>query len=56
MRKLIPRLLTPLIVVAFAASAFAQQPFNKGEFVGRRARLFEKIPDGSWKSGKKFTA
>jgi len=25
---------------------FAQKPFNKAEFVARRARLFEKIPDG----------
>ena len=34
------------ITLALAISAFAQQPFNKAEFEGRRARLFEKIPDG----------
>lgn len=34
------------VVLAFAAPAFAQQPFNKGEFAARRAKLFEKIPDG----------
>jgi Xaa-Pro aminopeptidase len=34
------------ITLAFAVAAFAQQPFNKAEFEGRRARLFEKIPDG----------
>ena len=27
-------------------SVFAEQPFNKSEFAARRARLFEKIPDG----------
>lgn len=35
-----------LILVALAAPAFAQQPFNKSEFAARRAKLFEKIPDG----------
>ncbi len=35
-----------LAFVALAPSAFAQQPFNKSEFMARRARLFEKIPDG----------
>lgn len=35
-----------LILVALAISTFAQQPFNKSEFVARRAKLFEKIPDG----------
>jgi Xaa-Pro aminopeptidase len=39
-------LITPLFVLVLAAAAFAQQPFNKTEFVARRARLFEKIPDG----------
>src|SRR5215213_152626 len=34
------------ITLALAISAFAQQPFNRAEFEGRRARLFEKIPDG----------
>jgi hypothetical protein len=37
------------LVVAFIASssAFSQeQPFNKGEFAARRAKLFEKISDG----------
>ncbi len=37
---------TPLFLLAFAVSAFAQQPFNKAEFVARRAKLFEKISDG----------
>ena len=34
------------ITVTLAVSTFAQQPFNKSEFEARRARLFEKIPDG----------
>src|SRR5215213_3733806 len=38
-------LITPLFF-ALAASAFAQQPFDKSEFEARRAKLFEKIPDG----------
>jgi Xaa-Pro aminopeptidase len=38
--------ITNLVFVALVASAFAQQPFNKNEFVARRAKLFEKIPDG----------
>lgn len=37
---------TALILIALAATAFAQQPFNKSEFEARRAKLFEKIPDG----------
>jgi Xaa-Pro aminopeptidase len=44
MRKLA---ITFLIIVALAISISAQQrPFNKSEFVARRAKLFEKIPDG----------
>jgi len=39
-------LITPLFLLVLAASTFAQQPFNKNEFVARRAKLFEKIPDG----------
>ena len=35
-----------LVVLVSTVSAFAQQPFNKNEFVARRAKLFEKIPDG----------
>src|SRR5215204_2787754 len=35
-----------LLLLVFAVGAFAQQPFNKTEFVARRAKLFEKIPDG----------
>jgi Xaa-Pro aminopeptidase len=35
-----------IVVLALAVSAFAQQPFNKAEFEARRAKLFEKIPDG----------
>ena len=38
--------ITPVILLVLAASAFAQQPFNKSEFAARRAKLFEKIPDG----------
>ncbi|HET7288277.1 MAG TPA: aminopeptidase P N-terminal domain-containing protein, partial [Pyrinomonadaceae bacterium] len=39
-------LITTLFVFVFAVSTFAQQPFNKDEFAARRAKLFEKIPDG----------
>jgi Xaa-Pro aminopeptidase len=35
-----------LAFVTLAPSAFAQQSFNKAEFVARRAKLFDKIPDG----------
>jgi Xaa-Pro aminopeptidase len=35
-----------LLLLVFAIGAFAQQPFNKDEFAARRAKLFEKIPDG----------
>jgi Xaa-Pro aminopeptidase len=35
-----------IAVAAFALPAFAQQPFNKSEFVARREKLFEKISDG----------
>lgn len=34
------------VLLAVAASAFAQKPFDKTEFVARRAKLFEKISDG----------
>ena len=36
------------LVLTFASlTAFAQQkPFDKSDFAARRARLFEKIPDG----------
>ena len=34
------------ILLAFAVSTFAQQPFKKDEFVARRAKLFEQMPDG----------
>jgi Xaa-Pro aminopeptidase len=40
------RLLLTTVFLAFAVSAVAQQPFNKSEFAERRAKLFEKIPDG----------
>ncbi|HSE18189.1 MAG TPA: Xaa-Pro peptidase family protein [Pyrinomonadaceae bacterium] len=43
MRKLASVL---FITVALAVCTFAQQPFNKAEFEARRAKLFEKIPDG----------
>ncbi|MEN3327110.1 MAG: Xaa-Pro aminopeptidase [Acidobacteriota bacterium] len=46
MRKLSISIRCLLITLAIAISAFAQQPFNKSEFEGRRARLFEKIGDG----------
>lgn len=39
-------LITPLFLLVLAVSTFAQQPFNKNEFAARRAKLFEKIPDG----------
>ena len=35
-----------VVLLVLAVSAFAQQPFNKAEFEARRAKLFEKIPDG----------
>ena len=35
-----------IITLVLAVSAFAQQPFNKGEFEARRGRLLEKISDG----------
>jgi Xaa-Pro aminopeptidase len=38
--------LAALAVMTLTASTFAQQPFKKDEFVARRAKLFEKIPDG----------
>ena len=40
--------ITGLLVtwLAFALPAFAQQPYDKTEFVARRAKLFEKIGDG----------
>jgi Xaa-Pro aminopeptidase len=38
--------ITPLVFLALAVSVSAQQPFKKGEFEARRARLFEKISDG----------
>ena len=34
------------ITLALAVSTVGQQSFNKGEFEARRAKLFEKIPDG----------
>ena len=43
MRKL---LITPLVLFVLTVSTFAQTPFNKEEFVARRAKLFEQIPDG----------
>lgn len=38
--------ISTLLLLVFAVTTFAQQPFNKAEFVARRAKLFEKIPDG----------
>src|SRR5215217_2654344 len=48
MRKLYSAssLITSLFLFVFAASTFAQQPFNKNEFVARRAKVFEKMPEG----------
>lgn len=40
------RLLFIAVFFVLPVSAFAQQPFNKTEFADRRAKLFEKIPDG----------
>jgi Xaa-Pro aminopeptidase len=37
---------TTLVLFAFTGSIFAGQPFNKTEFVARRDKLYEKIPDG----------
>lgn len=46
MRKLSTTIfITALILFALAAPTFAQRPFNKAEFVARRAKLFEKIRD-----------
>ena len=39
-------LISALVFFALAVPVFAQQPFNKSEFVARREKLFEKIPDG----------
>lgn len=38
--------MVPLVLFVLAVSTFAQTPFNKEEFVARRAKLFEQIPDG----------
>lgn len=47
MRKLcITVFISTLILFALTAPTFAQRPFNKTEFAARRAKLFEKIPDG----------
>ena len=43
MRKLF---ITPIVLFVLAVSTFAQTPFNKAEFITRRAKLFEQIPDG----------
>ena len=40
------KLLLACFVIALAVPALAQQPFNKSEFLARREKLFEKIPDG----------
>lgn len=40
------RLLFIALFLTFDVLTFAQQPFNKTEFAERRAKLFEKIPDG----------
>jgi len=46
MRKFSISIRCLFITLALAISVSAQQPFNKGEFEGRRGRLFEKIGDG----------
>jgi Xaa-Pro aminopeptidase len=46
MRKLSVSIRCLFITLALAISISAQQPFNKGEFEGRRVRLFEKLGDG----------
>lgn len=35
-----------LVLLTASLTAYSQQPFDKSEFAARRARLFEKIPDG----------
>ena len=37
---------TTLVFFALCGSTLAGQPFNKAEFVARREKLYEKIPDG----------
>ena len=37
---------TALVFFALTVNTFAQKPFDKAEFVARREKLFEKIPDG----------
>jgi Xaa-Pro aminopeptidase len=37
---------TSLLLLIMGFSVTAQQPFNKSEYAARRAKLFEKIPDG----------
>lgn len=49
MRKLVSftiRLFCIALFLALPVSTLAQQAFNKSEFAERRAKLFEKIPDG----------
>ena len=39
-------IISTMLLLVLGVGAFAQQPFNKAEFVARRTKLFEKIPDG----------
>jgi Xaa-Pro aminopeptidase len=45
-RQLTTTAIVVLTLASIQATTFAQQPFNKAEFAARRAKLFEKIPDG----------
>jgi Xaa-Pro aminopeptidase len=38
--------LGPLLLLVLSLPLIAQEPFDKAEFAGRRARLMERIPDG----------
>lgn len=46
MRKLFSLTYLLVALMTLTTATFAQQPFQKDEFVARRAKLFEKIPDG----------
>ena len=46
MRKVSSVCIWCLLVLTLAVSTSAQTTFNKNEFTARRAKLFEKIPDG----------
>jgi len=39
-------IITSFVLFILPLTVFSQQPFDKGEFAARRAKLFDKIPDG----------